>query len=192
VAATAASGIDAEVVTTATATPLALHFQRQQGNNFVYAFRLNDLRNSLSGVMAAYGSYRYSFRFSVGGGSTWKPCFTTAQCDPRLPGPRLVCSGGVCTEGPGVGAPCTEFVCGAGYCDTAALPPTCVAAPGLGDGCAGGGLCGDGLRCQGGACVAPLSNGATCDSPAECESYRCIAGSCLAPGASPCSAVPPT
>jgi hypothetical protein len=74
-AAAAASAIDAEVVTTAVAKPLPLHFQRQQGNNFVYAFRLNDLRNSLSGVMASYGNYRYSFRFSTDGGSTWKAAY---------------------------------------------------------------------------------------------------------------------
>jgi hypothetical protein len=121
-----------------------------------------------------------------------EPCFTTSQCDPRLPGPRLVCSGGVCTEGPGVGAPCTEFVCGSGYCDTAALPPTCLAAPGLGAACAGGGLCGDGLRCDGGACVAPLVDGSSCVSPAQCESYRCVGGTCLSPGAAPCPTVPPT
>ena len=52
-------------------TGLPLTFERQQGNNLVWRYRLGDLRWPQSGLQVADGLYPYALRFSVDGGKTW-------------------------------------------------------------------------------------------------------------------------
>lgn len=49
----------------------ALHFERQQGNNFVYSFRLGELRWQTSPPNVADGLWRWYVRFSTDGGAMW-------------------------------------------------------------------------------------------------------------------------
>ena len=49
----------------------ALRFERQQGNNFVYSFRLGELRWGIYDLNVPDGLYHYTFRFSTDGGATW-------------------------------------------------------------------------------------------------------------------------
>lgn len=52
-------------------TGLPLTFERQQGNNLVWRYRLGDLRWPQSGLQVADGVYPYVLRFSADGGKTW-------------------------------------------------------------------------------------------------------------------------
>lgn len=76
-AADAAAQVLAEAVTDGLAGPVdgwgtrALHFERQQGNNFVWSFRLGELRWQTSGVTVPDGLWRWYARFSTDGGATW-------------------------------------------------------------------------------------------------------------------------
>lgn len=53
------------------ALALPLSFERQQGNNLVWRYRLGDLRWPQGGVQLADGLYPYALRFSADGGKTW-------------------------------------------------------------------------------------------------------------------------
>lgn len=76
-AASAAKGVKAELFTDAVLSAaggwsgLPLTFERQQGNNLVWSFRIGDLRWPQFGYKVADGLYHYTMRFSVDGGATW-------------------------------------------------------------------------------------------------------------------------
>ena len=74
----AARVLRAEAVTEALTGDLAdgwgaepLSFERQQGNDFVYAFRFSALRWGLGRPALADGMYAYRLRFSADAGATW-------------------------------------------------------------------------------------------------------------------------
>ena len=73
----AASKVVAQVVTDGLSGDVdgwgtrALHYERQQGNNFVYTFRLGELRWQTSGVTVPDGLWRWYARFSADGGGSW-------------------------------------------------------------------------------------------------------------------------
>lgn len=76
-AASAAKAIKAELFTDAVKdakggwSGLPLTFERQQGNNLVWSFRLGDLRWPQFGFQVADGLYHYTMRFSADAGATW-------------------------------------------------------------------------------------------------------------------------
>jgi hypothetical protein len=78
---TASKAVTAEFVTTAvlandgSPTSIPLTFERQQGNNFVWSYRLGELRWPMNGWNVADGVYRYSVRFSTDGGASWKSAY---------------------------------------------------------------------------------------------------------------------
>lgn len=76
-AATAAGALTAQLQTDAVKAddgswkPLKLKFERQQGNNFVWSFRLGDLRWPQYGYNVPDGLWHYTVRVSADGGATW-------------------------------------------------------------------------------------------------------------------------
>ncbi len=113
-------------------------------------------------------------------------CLSHANCNPLGPQGALLCIGGTCQVGPGPGAPCFDWQCSGGWCDSTALPPTCQGWPALGKPCALGALCGPGAVCSSGLCKALGAAGQPCLSGSECLSGACYGGTCAAGGKGPC------
>jgi len=119
-------------------------------------------------------------------GDVGTPCFRSLECgDPEGMRP-LVCVSGRCREAPGPGEPCPDLVCTAAWCDAAAPTPLCNALPREGEACIQGLLCGEGLWCRQGRCVAKSPDGSVCEGPWQCLSGRCVAGTCRSPTDLPC------
>ncbi len=76
-AASAAKAVKAQLFTDAVQdakggwSGLPLTFERQQGNNLLWSFRIGDLRWPQFGYQVADGLYHYTMRFSVDGGASW-------------------------------------------------------------------------------------------------------------------------
>ncbi|PKN55096.1 MAG: hypothetical protein CVU56_22945 [Deltaproteobacteria bacterium HGW-Deltaproteobacteria-14] len=119
-------------------------------------------------------------------GGVGADCFSSGDCRAATSGETLACIGGACAVAPGAGQPCFEFSCSGAWCDTSAVPPTCVALPAAGSACGGGNACAVGAWCDAGTCAQRKGAGASCTSPAHCESGRCFGGACVATGAPPC------
>ncbi|MBP7125938.1 hypothetical protein KBD49_06200 [Myxococcota bacterium] len=115
-----------------------------------------------------------------------EPCFRTVECaDPEGRTP-LVCMSGRCIEAPGPGEPCPDLACSGAWCDLGGEVPLCKALPGDQETCLDGLRCAEGLWCRQGRCTPRLGDGSPCDGPWQCESGRCVAGTCRSPGALPC------
>jgi len=91
---------------------------------------------------------------------------TTESRHPECAG---VCARPMCTDAKALGAPCKTNVecgptrtCAAGKCSTDPLPPA-------GKPCAAG-QCARGARCVKDTCIAPKSEGETCESDLDCQS----------------------
>jgi hypothetical protein len=118
-------------------------------------------------------------------GGAGSPCLSQANCAVQADGAVLVCIAGSCQPAPGPGKPCFDWQCQGGWCDSQALPPTCVAWPAPGKACPQG-WCGPGAVCLAGVCQAQLEVAKPCSAPQQCQSGQCWAGKCAAAGVSPC------
>lgn len=113
-------------------------------------------------------------------------CLSHGNCSPLGPEGALLCIGGSCQQGPSPGAPCFDWQCSGGWCDAAALPPTCKAWPAPGSPCAMGALCGPGAFCSAGTCKVLAGPGQPCVTATDCLSGACGGGKCAAAGTGPC------
>jgi len=122
-------------------------------------------------------------------GGTGEPCnratdllavVTHGLLDPAHPECKGACRERVCSEAVPKGGAChADVECGGGRCDKGGCAEAVL--PAVGEACTG--ACATGSRCAKGVCVAPRSEGATCESDAECRG-ACVrgdggAGACL-------------
>lgn len=118
-------------------------------------------------------------------GGVGSACLSQANCALTGDGAPLLCVAGSCQPAPAPGKPCVDWQCQGGWCDSQALPPTCVAWPAAGQACPQG-WCGPGAVCSAGTCKALGGPGKPCAAPQDCASGQCVGGACSAAGVSPC------